>query len=154
MSSSYVHPLSDAVLTELKRVAPPWFKADDVVFNPKEGSISLDFKATIILESETKKTTGNIHTVYDKDARHHFLYVKFGRLAGRVSLTDASKSAWQSNIGDDLAKIPSTVEDLCLRIDEASRGIFPESEKAQQPTPRPTPAPVFPFPDLVRTPEG
>ena len=143
---TYVHPLTDAALSELTKLAPPWFSAEHVVMHPKEGTMFVSF--------HFKGTDGTVSTYYDREARHHFLSVRYGDLAGRVSLTDSSKSAWQSNIGDDLARVPLTVRELSQRIQDAAAGILPGDDRAAPPAPRPEPAAVFPFPDNVRPPEG
>lgn len=146
----YVHPLSDAVLSELKRLSPPWFDAKNVIMHEKEGTFGLPFRAPV----NSVESSGLLQTVYDKESRNHFLVVHFGGLAGRVSLMDGSKSAWQANVGDDLARITGVVGDLVQRVDDATKGILPNDGQAAKPLPRPRPEPAFPFPDNVRPPEG
>ena len=148
-SYSYVHPLTDAALQKLEVLSPPWFVKNDVVMDPKNGTFSLLF-------TDQAGTKGQLQTYFDKEARGHFLAVRFGALVGRVSLMDSSKSAWQSNIGDDHARVQSTVLELCTRIEDASKGILPGNEGAS-PTvdkPRGAAASIFPFPDNIRPPEG
>ena len=93
-SFTYVHPLSEACLSELKNVSPKWFNPADINYS-KDGSFELKFHVLI----HEKRTHGLIKTLYDVTSRHHFLLLEFGQLQGRVSLMDGSKSAWQSNIG-------------------------------------------------------
>ncbi len=74
----------------------------------------------------------------------------------RVSIMDGSKSAWQSNIGDDIARLPIVIHDLCNKLDDASRGVFPGDKEA---TPSILPKPAtgkknFPFPDNVAPVDG
>ena len=48
---------------------------------------------------------GLIVTYYDLDTKTHYLGLQFEGLVGKVSLTDNSKSAWQSNINDDRNRV-------------------------------------------------
>lgn len=150
---AYVHPLSEACIAELKKVSPPWFNPALVAIHPSDGT----FRLPVRHEKVSDIVDGELSTVYDAKSRHHYLVLKFGQLVGRVSLMDGSKSAWQANIGDDLARVPYTVRELCARIEDASNGIIPDENSAN--TSRdglrpPAPAPIFPFPDNVRPPEG
>jgi hypothetical protein len=148
-ASSYIHPLTEAALQKLEALAPPWFVKDDVAIDAKDGTFSLRF-------TDQGGSQGQLRTYYDKDVRCHFLAVRYGALAGRVSLMDNSKSAWQSNVGDDLARVTTTVNELCARIEDASNGILPGDEGATPAVEKPSrsAAPAFPFPDNVRPPEG
>ena len=148
-ASSYVHPLTEAALNRLEVLAPPWLNKNDVTIDPKDGTFTLHF-------TNLCGSNGQLRTYYDRDARCHFLAVQCGALVGRVSLMDNSKSAWQSNIGDDLARVSTTVQELCSRIEDASKGIFPGDERAAPAVEKPKGSPPvqFPFPDNIRPPEG
>ena len=141
----YVHPLSEASLGELAKLAPPWYDPANVAWHPREGTFMCKFALPGV-----RSNKGVVQTMYDGELRNHFLVVEYGELQGRVSLSDNSKSAWQSNIGDDLARVPSTIQELCTRIEEASRGVLPGAERASPPEKRPASPPTFPFPDNVR----
>ena len=147
---AYVHPLSDAVLDTLAAIAPPWWDSSSIAWHEREGTFRVDFtlKGTAENLGDGK---GRLETVYDTERRNHFLLVRYGELQGRVSLSDNSKSAWQSNIGDDLARIPPTIREMVTRIDEVSRGIYSLSAAREE---HAAPPAVFPFPDYVRSPEG
>ncbi len=145
---SYVHPLSEKCLEEFRNAKPHWFDEALLSMHPNDGTFSLKIEIGVQI--------GSIRTTFDLPSRNHLLIVECGNLAGRISLMDGSKSAWQSNIGDDLARIPGVVRELCLRIDEAKVGIYPGESKATPLNPiRPTaPSIPFPFPDNVKPPEG
>lgn len=151
-----MHPLSGAVLSELQVLRPSWLDPDRVELDHKKGTFRLPFT---LHTPENQAAEGLIATFYDRDSRNHFLMVQFGALTGRVSLTDGSKSAWQSNIGDDLARIPGSVAELVDRIDAASRGEVRSTESGDQASPSKVDlakkaAEQFPFPDGVRSPNG
>mmetsp|Transcript_47270 Transcript_47270/g.88040 ORF Transcript_47270/g.88040 Transcript_47270/m.88040 type:complete len:176 (+) Transcript_47270:151-678(+) len=147
--AAYIHPLSDAALTELKLLSPAWFNDSDVVMDAKQGTFCVSF-----VHGESPPEEGQLRTYFDPETRHHFLTVKFAGLYGRVSLMDGSKSAWQSNIGDDFTRVHSSVQELCARIDDAAQGILPGDTQAAPPILKPEPKPMFPFPDNVKPPEG
>ena len=156
---TYVHPLSDAALIELQNIAPEWFDPGNISWHPREGTFRINFALNLSHgkehnDSDDNSGRGVVQTLYDKERRTHFLVVQYGELQGRVSLSDNSKSAWQNNIGDDFARVPATIRELCTRIDDASRGLLPSSEDATPVDPRPEPPPIYPFPDNVRPPEG
>jgi hypothetical protein len=136
-------------LKRLEVLAPQWFNKDDVAIDSKDGTFNLRF-------INQCGSNGQLRTYYDKEVRCHFLAVQCGALVGRVSLMDNSKSAWQSNVGDDLARVSSTVQELCARIEDASKGIFPGDERAAPAVEKPKGSPPveFPFPDTIRPPEG
>ena len=90
-----------------------------------------------------------MRTFFDKAARQHCLAVQCGALAGRVVLMDASKSAWQANIGDDLEGVVRAVSEMVRRIELAGRGEY----DAEPPEPR-SRVPQFPFPDQIPPPQG
>ena len=107
---SYRHPLSETALDEIVRSDPPWLDVSTVVWDHSQGTFRLPVRIG--------KEEGCIMTAYE--SHHHFLGVQFGKLVGRVSLTDNSKSAWQSNIGDDRERTLSLVKEMLEKIEEAS----------------------------------
>ena len=76
---------------------PSWLDHGQVQLDHKEGTFRLPFT---LHSMESKAAEGLIATFYDRKSRNHFLMVQFAGLTGRISLTDGSKSAWQSNVHD------------------------------------------------------
>ena len=109
---SYRHPLSETALEEIVRLNPPWLDASHVVWDHSQGTFRLPVRIG--------KEEGEILTAYNSESHHHFMGVQFGKLVGRVSLTDNSKSAWQSNIGDDRERTLSLVKEMLEKIEDAS----------------------------------
>ena len=109
---SYRHPLSEIALGEIVRLEPPWLDVSTVVWDHSQGTFRLPIR---IGEEE-----GEILTAYNSESSCHFMGVQFAKLVGRVNLTDNSKSAWQSNIGDDRERTLSLVKEMLEKIDEAS----------------------------------
>ena len=93
----YKHPLSELVLDVLYENKPQWFDKDSVEWNGSDGTLKLPFSID--------EQDGVIVTYYDLETKTHYLGLQFEGLVGKVSLTDNSKSAWQSNINDDRNRV-------------------------------------------------
>ena len=156
---SYVHPLSEEVLSELRALRPAWFEEDAIEHDASSGTFTLAFTLgdappAGAAPGSARAAGGVIRTFYDRGARQHCLSVECGALLGRVVLSDLSKSAWQANVGDDRARVASSVAEMVRRIALAGRGEFVDDD-AQPPAARAPPrAPQFPFPDQVPPPQG
>jgi hypothetical protein len=116
---SYKHPLSETALDEIVKLKPGWWKDDGVSWTTM-GSFQLNFSYN--------NETGKILTFYDKESKCHFLGVQYAELVGRVSLTDNSKSAWQSNINNDRERTIRSVQEMVGRIEDASKGVLPDAD--------------------------
>jgi hypothetical protein len=106
---TYVHPLSDVVLTELRRLEPHWFSSSQVTLK-QDGSFRVPMNLTT--------GEGFLETLYDPSTKSHVLAVDAGDLSGQVVLFDGSKQAWQTRL--DVAEIQQNVSELCLKLDGES----------------------------------
>ena len=113
----YKHPLSELVLDVLYEKKPQWFDKDSVEWNGSDGTLKLPFSID--------EQDGLIVTYYDLDTKTHYLGLQFEGLVGKVSLTDNSKSAWQSNINDDRNRVIDSTKTMIEKIEDASNGILP-----------------------------
>ena len=113
----YKHPLSELIFDEIAVSKPEWFLKDKIEWNDADGTFDLPF--------EIKGENGLIKTFYDINTKTHYLGVQFAGLVGKVSLTDNSKSAWQSNINDDMNRVIDSTKTMVVKIEEASNGMLP-----------------------------
>ena len=113
----YKHPLSELVLDVLYENKPQWFDKDSVEWNGSDGTLKLPFSID--------EQDGVIVTYYDLETKTHYLGLQFEGLVGKVSLTDNSKSAWQSNINDDRNRVIDSTKIMIEKIEDASNGILP-----------------------------
>ena len=113
----YKHPLSELVLDVMYEKKPQWFDMDNVEWNSSDGTLKLPFSID--------ERDGVIVTYYDLEAKTHYLGLQFEGLVGKVSLTDNSKSAWQSNINDDRNRVIDSTKVMIEKIEDASNGILP-----------------------------
>ena len=120
----YKHPLSELVFDEIVTSKPEWFHKDKIEWNTSDGTFKLPF----IINEEN----GLIATFYDLDTKTHYLGLQFSGLVGKVSLTDNSKSAWQSNINDDRNRVIDSTKTMMVKIEEASNGILPSVDEEVQ----------------------
>ena len=115
--TSYKHPLSELVFDVMYEKKPQWFDKDSVEWNASDGTLKLPFSVD--------ERDGLIVTYYDLDTKTHYLGLQFEGLVGKVSLTDNSKSAWQSNINDDRNRVIDSTKIMIEKIEDASNGILP-----------------------------
>ena len=115
--TSYKHPLSELVFDVMYKKKPQWFDKDSVEWNASDGTLKLPFSVD--------ERDGLIVTYYDLDTKTHYLGLQFEGLVGKVSLTDNSKSAWQSNINDDRNRVIGSTKVMIEKIEDASNGILP-----------------------------
>ena len=74
----YVHPLSEAALSELRALSPPWFDERSVQLDPKDGTFSLTFTLPPPppQDDDARPLTGTVQTLYEPATRNHYLSVR------------------------------------------------------------------------------
>jgi hypothetical protein len=73
-----VHPLSEAALSELRALSPPWFDERSVQLDPKDGTFSLTFTLPPPppQDDDARPLTGTVQTLYEPATRNHYLSVR------------------------------------------------------------------------------
>ena len=113
----YKHPLSELVLDVMYEKKPQWFTR-----TVSNGTVLMELLSYLF---QLMNEDGVIVTYYDLETKTHYLGLQFEGLVGKVSLTDNSKSAWQSNINDDRNRVIDSTKVMIEKIEDASNGILP-----------------------------